>query len=49
MPRSLVLGTGGLWAEQQFCFELGYIEGVANTRKAIREALERKESLKCIL
>ena len=39
-PRKLpTYGTGAFHTEQQFCFELGHKEGVAATRKAIREAL----------
>lgn len=39
-------GTGGLHDEQQFCYELGYKDGVAATRKAIREALQQNEKNK---
>jgi len=40
-PRTLAKrGSGGLHAEQQYCFEMGYREGVAAIRKAILERLE---------
>ena len=57
LPR---YGSGGLHDEQQYCFECGYKEGVAATRKAIREefikrglidnkeAETRKETLRVI-
>ena len=39
-PRELsVCGSGGLHDEQQFCYELGYREGIAALRKAQRERL----------
>jgi hypothetical protein len=37
-PRTLPKrGSGALHGEQQFCFELGWKEGVAALRRAIRE------------
>jgi hypothetical protein len=50
-PRKLpTYGTGAFHTEQQFCFELGYKEGVAAARKAIREALKEEETKKeCII
>jgi hypothetical protein len=39
-PRELRLcGSGVLHSEQQSCYEMGYREGVAAARRAIRERL----------
>ena len=39
-PRELPqCGFGSLHDEQQYCYELGYREGIAALRKAQREAL----------
>lgn len=41
-PRKLPrLGTGALWDEQQCCYELGYREGAAAVRAAIRALKEK--------
>jgi len=46
-PRELPrCGTGGLHDEQQCCFDLGYKEGVAAARRAIRSALEAEGAQK---
>jgi hypothetical protein len=46
-PRTLpTYGSGELHNEQQFCYELGYREGITATRKAIREAIDKEESIK---
>jgi len=40
-PRELPrYGTGSLHDEQQYCYELGYREGIAALRKAQRTAYE---------
>ena len=37
-PRKLPQwGTGALWDEQQYCFEMGWREGAAAVRAAIRK------------
>jgi hypothetical protein len=47
-PRELPrCGTGGLHGEQQFCFSLGYKEGKAATRLAIRDALKKLSVDEC--
>ena len=44
-PRELPqCGFGGLHDEQQYCYELGYREGIAALRKAQREALKKNEA-----
>ena len=40
-PRELpACGSGGLHGEQQYCYELGYREGIAALRRAQREKLK---------
>ncbi len=42
-PRELPrCGTGGLYGEQQYCFEKGWKEGIAAFRKAMRSNAELK-------
>lgn len=38
LPRC---GTGAFLKEQQYCYELGYREGIAALRKAQRERIEK--------
>ena len=45
-PRTLAKrGSGGLHGEQQYCFEMGYREGVAALRKAILERIEKETTI----
>lgn len=43
-PRTLPkYGSGGLHEEQQSCYELGYREGAAALRKAMREKIRENK------
>ena len=40
-PRTLPpCGTGGLHDDQQYCYDLGYREGIAALRRAQRNAIK---------